>query len=244
MGRYALLIDGSNINGEQRLPGAKKDIVAMREFLMSPVGGSWRDDEIEIINQKLFILIKVKLFCHKEDFCLVYFSGHGSEVNTGVPTVCLNNSEKDVPVRDLYPLSKYGIVITDCCRGNSQETLNENAGNKNFTIKTASDLNKASRDLWNRALKHCIDANKSQGIVKMLSCGYNEVAGETEPPDAHGIYTHALIQAAKDWYENMESNSHLTTLKIHRAIYDYMVSQGQHPCYNPECLKYPFAVKA
>jgi hypothetical protein len=244
MDRYALLIDGSNINGEKHLPGAEKDVAAMREYLMSPVGGSWHDDEIEIINQKPLKLIKLKLICHDKDFCLVYFSGHGSEEEKGVPTVCLNDNEKDVPVQALHPIGEYGIVITDCCRGNGQETLNENVGNENFAIRTACDVNEASRDLWDRALKKYIDENKSQGIVEMLSCSYNEDANETYLPDAHGYYSYELIQAAKDWYENVESNSCLTTLEIHRAIYDYMVRQGQHPCYTPKKLEYPFAVKA
>lgn len=244
MNRYALLIDGSNISGEKHLPGAEKDVVSMRGYLMSPIGGSWYDDEIETINQESIFKVNVKLERHKDDFCLVYFSGHGSEEIQGNPTICLNDNEKDVPVTSLYPASGYGIVITDCCRGSGQDTLNESVGNENFSIKTASDKNKASRSLWDSELKNCIGKRRLNGIVEMLSCSYNEDANETDPPDAHGYYSYALIQAAKDWYENVEPNSCLTTLQIHIAIYDYMVRQGQHPCYNPECLEYPFAVKA
>ena len=188
--------------------------------------------------------IIVKLTYHSDDFCLVYVSGHGSEGVRGVPTVCLNDSDKKVPVQGLYPLGKYGVVITDCCRGNGQETLNESVRNENFAIRTASDVNETSRNLWSRMLETCIEDNKNQGIVEMLSCGYNEAARETIFPNAHGYYSYALLQAAKDWHANVESNSSLTTWDIHIIIYDYIVRQGQHPSYAPENLKYPFAVKA
>ncbi len=244
MDRYALLIEGSNIKGLKSLPGAENDVIAMREYLMSSVGGEWRDDEIVTINQMRLRKIRTMLMRHIDDFCFVYFSGHGSEEVRGVPTVCLNDNELDVSVTDLYPAGNYGIVITDCCRGNEQESLNESVEFENFLIRTASDINGISRKLWDLALEKCIEDNKTQGIVEMLSCGYNEVARETRRPDAHGIYTNALLKEAKLWQKTAKSKKYLSTLGIHNRIYEYMVRQGQHPSYAPENLKYPFAVKA
>ena len=217
----------------------------MREYLMSPVGGGWRDDEIEVINQKLLKNIKFKLSFHNEDFCLVYFSGHGDEAVQGIPTICLNDFEMDVPVKALCPFSKCGIVITDCCRGNGQDdVVNESrkiASTENFELLNSDDV---SRDLWERALKKSIEENNLNGIVMMSSCSYNETAGETKPPDAHGLYTYALLKEARKWHLTATKNHYLTTLQIHNRIYEYMVRQAQHPCYTPENLEYPFAVKA
>lgn len=246
MQRYALLIEASNVTGEEDLPGARNDVIAMRNFLMSPPGGAWRHDEIEIVNKPQYRSVFEKLLDHKEDYSLVYFSGHGSECVQGCPSVCLNDTEMTIPVTCLYPKSKYGIVITDCCRGNGMvETLNENMKKASFSFEEAFDATDVtSRNLWDAALSQCIRSNTDDGIVEMLACQYNEAASEIEAPEAYGLYTHAIINAAKNWYQEASCDTFLTTLQVHEKIKLYMALHGQHPAYFPSELEYPFAIKA
>ena len=247
MQRYALLIEASNVTGEEDLPGARNDVIAMRNFLMSPPGGAWWHDEIEIVNKPQYRSVFEKLLDHKEDYSLVYFSGHGSECVQGCPSVCLNDTERTIPVTCLYPESKYGIVITDCCRGNGMlEASNGNMKTASFSSVTSSVAEYVkSRKLWNAALAQCIRSNTDDGIVEMLACQYNEAASETEAPEAYGLYSHAIINAAKNWYQEASCNTCLTTLQVHKLIASYMEeTHGQHPAYFPSELEYPFAIKA
>ena len=46
MKRFALLVEASNIKGEEELPGVRQDIDMMNSYLMSLVGGVWSEDEI------------------------------------------------------------------------------------------------------------------------------------------------------------------------------------------------------
>lgn len=245
MDRYALLIEASNVTGEIDLPGARNDVIAMRDYLMSPVGGSWQNEEIEVVNKPQLTSICVKLAFHSNFFCLVYFSGHGSEPRKGFLTVCLNDIEREVEVKYLRPDSEYGIVIMDCCRGSGLiEESNENTKIAHFTHVATQGTDENSRNVWDKALQKCIKNNSDCGIVEMISCSYNEEARETESPNAYGEYTHALLEEAKRWHRTAESNYYLPSSQVHKRVYGYMVRRGQHPCYSPESLKYPFAVKA
>ena len=244
MNRYALLIEASNVCGEQELPGARNDVKLMQNYLMEPIGGCWLESEIEILNKPSYATICVKLALHATDYCMVYFSGHGSERKKGCPTVCLNDTEREVPVMGLYPESPYGVVIADCCRGSGTEGLGDEDNHRSI-LKEASTFSSdcSGRRLFDLALGQCIKQNGKDGIIEMLACAYNESASETKYPHAHGVYTFALLAEARRWYKDPASTYYLTTSCLHSGIREYMASQGQHPCYTPESLSYPFAIK-
>lgn len=242
MKRFALLINGGNAPNEDELPGAINDVIAMKDYLMSPAGGCWLDNEIytSMPNDRTE-LIRRKLFEHKNDYCLVYFSGHGYERYLGVPRVILNDGS-EVNLRDIEPISKYGIVITDSCRGYCVEDILRKMASTNTNNYCMYDID-YYRNLWDGALRGSIDRNDRPGIVRMLSCSSGEYASETPLPNAHGNYTNVMIKLCQNWFHSGDQSGYLSSLELHNKLKNRMFMSMQHPDYKPINISYPIAVR-
>lgn len=255
MNRFALIIEASDVKGQTALPGAKQDAINWYNFLTSNVGGGWRQDEIVILNKPSRTLVTYYLVTHNQDYCFVAYSGHGCELKsspmqtTGIPTVCLNDTEQQVPLSVLTPQSQYGTLISDSCRGHEilQKTAS-NFSNRGDSYTLASeDIADIYTSLlhckkWHQALKQC--CLSQSGILTMYSCASGQSADED--PYAGGVYTSLLINVAKSWYGSAQSNTYYTTYDAHQQAAQLMKQYApqQIPEYNKFPLKFPFAVKA
>lgn len=248
MNRFALLIDGGNAPNEDKLAGTQNDVIAMKEYLMSPVGGCWMDHEIYILQEStsmprggVLFEIQSKLEVHKNDFCIVYFSGHGYEYNPGDPRIILNDGDK-VDLRDIEPIGKFGIVIADSCRGHYvEDTLIKRASvnRQDYNINIINYY----RRLWDNSLVDSISRNNRPGIVRMLSCSSGEYASEAPSPNEYGKYTISMIRFCQKWSLSSSPCRYLHSLKLHIILKFIMRRSMQHPDYTPVNVFYPIAIK-
>lgn len=244
MKRKAILIEASNVQGEDVLPGAEKDVQNWVDFLKSPLGGNW--DPTEILpahNKPSKAAISGLLKTHQDCYCFVVFSGHGRD-----GSVVLNDHERKVPYNDLLPQGSKGTLIVDACRGVPWVSIKEGAtavANSSFSNRRIANLSamdemastETHKDVWLRALH-----DRTNGIVKMLSCSKGEDANENA--EAGGYYTSLLMAGAKKWQDDdIAQEPVFSTLKAHDYAVENLPPQ-QNPQYFPDrTVFFPFAVK-
>lgn len=255
MNRFALIIESSDVKGQTDLPGARKDASNWSRFLMSNAGGAWDASEIRILNKPLLELVSYYLEDHRQDYCFVAYSGHGCEIkhhswdSRGTPTVCLNESEQQVPLASLLPHGKYGTLVSDSCRGHEvlQKTaadFSDRGGSRAMSAEdSAGSFSRIlHRNAWNLELQH--HCTGLRDILAMYSCASGQSADES--PDAGGLYTSLLIRCAEIWYGISKAGMCYTTWDAHVAAEAIMkkVSPQQCPEYDRLPTMFPFAVKA
>ena len=252
MNRFALIFFASNIKGQVKLPGAKRDAELWYNYLRSNCGGSWQRSEIFVKENPSYTQIDTLLEEHKDDYCFVAFSGHGCEIKQsirdekGVPTVCLNNDEQTVPLFHLKPKGQYGTLISDSCRGyeimeKKASGFSNRSDKQAFCIESINYLSCLHQAKWFQALNHC--CNTSGGVLTMYSCATGQSA--EEDPDAGGLYTSLLINSANKWYSSAKGDTFFTTWGAH--INTIRLMRSYSPQQTPEYLEYPirfpFAIK-
>jgi len=257
MKRKAILIESSNVPGENDLPGARIDIENWVTFLKSDLGGAWSGSEITVLRKPFSKEVKEALDAASDAYCFVAFSGHGRD-----GSVVLNEHYTAFPIIDLKPKGERGTLIVDSCRGSqdaerfyfggstvisvANEAIGEsaalNASQGGITTFSRQNVVKKSSEL-NYHLFHWMNEmqNSSKGIVQMLSCAKGQAAGEN--PRSGGHYTSLLMKSADVW------NRVYSGSKIHstKDAHDYaakLLPAQQTPEYSPSYLKFPFAVKA
>lgn len=252
MGRFAILIESSNVKGQNDLPGARTDVQSWVNFLQSYVGGAWSTSEIKILHKPQLSEVEVYLRIFANDYCFVVFSGHGCEHNKK-QYVCLNDNETAVCLDSLRPRGRYGTLISDTCRG-VVSAMQRNASQRSFAMADTLSLSESAnrsfveerlrlhQSLWTKKLdEYC---KNSQGIVTMYSCSTGQSAGEDA--NAGGLYTSLLIKFAEFWYSSAIQNSCRSTYEIHQDAMKWMRenSPQQIPEYIRYPWQYPFAVRA
>jgi hypothetical protein len=244
MRRYALLIESSQVADLQDLPGARADVALLRNWLLSPKGGAWRNDEIKTLRQPTIKLLKSHLAAASEsEYAFVTFSGHGHHVigpNTNATRICLNDSE-EFSARDLVPSNPRSTLIIDACRGItvmlSTRFLEANM-RKALKFSRADEL-KVAREKFNLLVRSC-----GNGSVRMYSCSVDQSAGEDE--NGHGgVFTLGLVRSAQRWQP--DTNDHYLT--VQEAFFAAATSTTNHNpqqkpriCSSRPQQSFPFAV--
>ena len=259
MKRKAILIESSNVDGQQDLPGARVDVKNWRSFLKSDLGGAWLDSEIVTLNKPYSQDVDESLKVDSDCYSLVVFSGHGSDGKILLNERWANNGYS---IANLKPRGNKGTVIIDSCRGVA-EVMNFSLAKAAFANESGhavalhahhgravifasastlseSILNRAGiqtpRQKWENAL-----AKDSNGVVQMLACSKGQDANED--PEAGGYYTSLLIQSADLWAINGSSATIHTTKDAHDYAASKLPENQQKPEYSPSWLNFPFAVK-
>ena len=269
MSRKAIIIEASNVRGEQVLPGAIQDVKNWRDFLTSNLGGAWDSTDIISLSKPDISLVDELLTLHRDKYVLIAFSGHGFEHKSsswqsqGIPKVLLNDKEKDIDIKKLHPKGTRGSLFVDACRA---EVISESVScdfstrgvtavslENNYYLhlrKTADSLAMSStsqiatdpgryKAYWLQKLQE-----SNHGIVTMQSCSINEEAAED--PDAGGLYTTLLIHNAKQWWQQTYSTPLCYSTKdVHEAAKNQIQKRRpqQTPEYSPSNVHFPFAVK-
>ena len=260
MNRYALIIESSNVKGEDDLPGARDDADNWVEYLKSNLGGSWSDSEIRRLSKPSAINLDIWLNLYKDRYCFVTFSGHGRHSAKANETyVCLNESDRDYPISQLKPRGSKGTLIVDACRGTEDgkraviteaTAMNEvldvaNAlRNREQIVKMSTSVPVSQAYKWRNYLRD----KTLNGVVTMYSCNVGEAAGEYEvgDPQKGGYYSSTLIAVAEQWSKKSYSSGVYSTKKAHddTVIYFEKAFPQQNPQYTPPYLEFPFAVQS
>lgn len=251
--RCAIIIGASNVAGQEPLPGTVQDTRNWRAFLKSELGGSWDDEEIQMLQKPTSCGISRLLEQHKGEYIFLAFSGHGEEKYCEAKQrnslyVCLNDEENSVDVDSITP-TLFGTAIFDCCRGfyeayGIEESLNTGVAAPFVLAQMFSGTNRfyrSSRDVFVQSLQSVM----GYPTVRMYSCRRGESAGED--PCAGGFYTTLLIKGANAWRERQKHcarRSVFTTRQAHTFACTAMkqINPEQHPEYRPTRVCYPFAV--
>jgi len=261
MKRKAILIESSNVNGLDDLPGARVDIENWKSFLKSDLGGAWEDSEIVALHKPVSQNVSDHLKVDSDSYCFVAFSGHGSDGSVALNDHWVNDG---YPIESLKPKSNKGTVIIDSCRGvagimnfsftkaafaneiGHAVALNAQRG-RDVVFATSNELSERRilirsgsvikpREKWEESVKA-----SSTGIVQMLACAKGQ--GAEDDPDAGGYYTSLLLQSADLWKTSGTSASIHTTKDAHDYAASKLPAQQQSPEYTPTWLTFPFAVK-
>lgn len=257
MKRKAILIESSNVAGQNDLPGARVDVENWQSFLTSPLGGEWTSDEIVVLRKPYSSDVERQLQLASDGYCFVAFSGHGED-----GSVALNESYLSYPISSLRPRGSRGAMVIDACRGVSTATYNfanlaESLANastgRTLVLKNSARCNStdftevrafsarayntfaSSRATWESGF------TSLTGIVEMFACARGQ--GADEDPNAGGYYTSLLLASAEAWKNTGGVAKIHTTLDAHNYAAK-MLPRQQTPEYKPTWLAYPFAVRA
>jgi hypothetical protein len=259
MTRKAILIESSNVTGQSDLPGARADIQNWTKFLKSNLGGAWHDSEIVTLNKPLSTKVAEALNIPSDSYCLLAFSGHGSN-----GSVVLNEGSLEFPISSLRPKTARSTLIVDACRGIADPiallaNLKVAMANESIVKAVAVDalqgrsvqfcsaveesltiLNRISRTAshrtsWDNALH-----SSSRGLVQMLACSRGQDSGENG--SSGGYYTSLLMQSAQRWDQHSTNPGTHSTKDAHEYAAATLPPQ-QTPEYSPSSLAFPFAVR-
>lgn len=264
--RYAIIIESSDVKGQEDLPGARQDAANWRSFLTSDLGGAWDDKEIMSLNKPSSSLVKKLLTIMEDRYVFLAFSGHGyEEYNPATrkheTKICLNESEQGVVI-DTISSARLGTAVFDCCRGVENAQGHVKIANESFSaarqasfgiamdsvgrlVANSATYGNRVRETIGKFYLQEIERLPTHASVRMYSCSRNESAGED--PSAGGYYTTLLIQGAKVWGEEQRGNQYFAEFSTKQA-HDFaseamkVVNPSQHPEYTPVWQSYPFAI--
>jgi hypothetical protein len=199
--RAAILIESSDISGEQDLPGARVDVENWRKHLLSKQGGAWESSEITVLNKPNWsTLHRLLEECKKTDYVFITFSGHGYHLSgKGIEEtrICLTASD-EIAVVSINPGNPRCTFVIDSCRGvvREEELLHEAAEAKSLMKKEASDKFEY-RKIFDSAVQQ-----GERGVIRLFSCDLDEAAGESKR--SGGYFSRFLVDCCEDWYRETE----------------------------------------
>ncbi len=224
-------------------PGVELDIENYHQFLLSPNGGWWNEEEIEVLGIGPS-LTSVRTAVEKlktVDYGFVIFSGHGYYVKSRDTTVLEVRKNVELDAVELNTGSPKQTLLLDCCRVLIREvTLAEQFAK---SAAAASIVNGVRcRQEYDRRIGSC-----PKGRVVMYACNIDETAVDT---GRGGRYSLSVLSGARDWARTNSSNPGiLSVVEAHALAYREVVrrSGGSQ---TPQIEKprsepyYPFAVDA
>lgn len=177
--RKAVLI-GDSGSPTNHLPGVEVDVRNYLRYLKSGIGGSWKDNEIEVLVGKTGIEVRNYIANLYNDYIFVAYSGHGGFTRTASMTY-IELKGDDFPETILVNANcSWQLNILDTCRS----FIDEKPVSKGFSVLNES-LMKANLDTSAFFLKELEQCEK--GLIKIYSAGIGEAADEE--PNEGGLYS-------------------------------------------------------
>ena len=213
MKRKAILIEASEITGQEDLPGARADVERLTQFLVSDLGGAWHEkNEIRALHTPSLQQLEEALReADNADYAFVSFSGHGQHLvsedgDEEETVVAVHKQELELPARCLVPSSPRTLVVVDACRGIE---VVEKALMKRAVLEDLRGLDLRRRQRC-RAIFDQQVQRAEKGQIVMFSCGLNEAAGES--PNG-GTFTTSLVLCSEAWEAQVhgKGGNHLDT---------------------------------
>lgn len=235
MKRRALIIASNDGN----IPGVDADANNLKDFLTSPTGGLWQNNEIQtLINPTLDILNKQLDLLTTADYSFISFGGHGRFNTLTDQDEIFINKTHTISANMLYRGATKHTVIIDSCR------------NLYHPIKTLKFEASASRSIaLDSTVKHreVFDAHlraSANGIVKIKSCSKTESANDSS---SGGLYTYSLLMESKRKTSNIYGNKVIDIKQAHELAKIKTLSESGFR-QNPEIMHprseilFPFAI--
>ena len=232
------LIIGCSGDSESYLPGVEKDVKSIKNFLLSPYGGYWYEEEIIIsLNEgKEDIIEKINSLKEKKlDYVFVVFSGHGDfDIQKNERRLWIDDYEF-LYESDLLSLSSKQLIIIDSCAGIEEE--------KKFLLPSMEGLLKTAslRINYRKIFENYIMECPNQEII-LYSSQKGEYSTDTSKG---GLFIQSLLEVAE---ENKDYKI-LSALKAFELAEEKVILNSkykQHPdylVYPKSGKKLPFSLK-
>lgn len=231
MQKRAFLIGGNYQRPDNSLSGVGSDISAWKQYLMSPYGGSWAEDEIlDLSGRSKDNIVSMLQVGRTIDYSLVCFSGHGylTKDRFGFNmTMTLIDDVVAMSERELNPGSPWCMQILDCCR---RDPENEKVGVCDEAIDMSHQHD--TRILFENELLKC-----ERGLVKVFAADEGQAAADKKS------FSRTLIEIARSAVETCQDG----ILRINDAVRFAQTEMPpqQTPVYmgGRRLHHFPFAVK-
>jgi hypothetical protein len=190
--RKSLLIANPGKDGsDEYCKGVFSDVENFKNFLLSPIGGLWKHDEIDTMIKPLKSkLLESIALLRDVDYALVVFSGHGSHSSQLDETILKLNDSENMSSKKLREGAAKQTLILDCCRVIYDISLPELS--KYIFDKTFNQVDSANcRLYYDKRIEECPKA-----LTVLYSCDINETAGETS---RGGYFTYNFINSSRNW---------------------------------------------
>lgn len=202
MNRKGILISNPGESGEENYcEGVKKDVANYRSFLLSSIGGLWRESEIEGLNRPSVTQVRQAISSLRNlDYSLIIFTGHGYHDTRLDSTMLELRSGHLLDSSELREGSKKQTLILDCCRKKYpvKPTLMMDSARM---LKKAAVINPSDcRKYYNSRINECGD-----GLIVIHSCNIDELSGDDATRG--GYYSYALLEESRKWAEDSDTDT-------------------------------------
>ncbi len=196
MERIAILVGSAN-TAQNRLQGVVPDVFNMQNYLMSPIGGSFDPNEILILEDETFEMVRTVIDNYSNfDYVMVYFSGHGYTSDSRNARM-VHFADKSVSDLFLIPNAKVNVVVVDTCR-TFFEPLH-----RYTTINGIRDIELYSAHEVAREQFDSIIEESQPGTVIIHGTQFGNVAFDSQ---LGGHFTYTFLETLYDLYATDEAN--------------------------------------
>lgn len=193
--RKALIIGSP----DKDIPGVNVDIKNINSFLLSAIGGAWKDSEIiNLTNPKIEEVRNKISLLQLFDYSFVFFAGHGYYSMRKDSTILNINATQELDSIELRQGASKHTLILDCCRVLKDDRILKEAAMESLSFDSANQQKPTAsecRKYFDKKIEEC-----SPGLVVMNSCALNETAGENQTQG--GYYSSSLIKSAEKWADS------------------------------------------
>jgi len=223
--RKAVLV-GDSGSPSNFLAGVEVDIRNYRDYLKSPIGGSWKDSEIELLIGKSGTEVRNYISSLYNDYIFVAYSGHGG-FKRSISSTVIELKGYDYPESILENSScSWQLNILDTCRSIIKEQP---------LMKGFSALNEAVSGVTSDTSVFFLNAfgDLEKGLMKIYSAGIGEAANEE--PNEGGLYTYNELKISVNHGKTNNLGTYANINEIFNATKP-VVQQKSNYRQNPEFL--------
>ncbi|WP_185731203.1 MULTISPECIES: caspase family protein [unclassified Burkholderia] len=201
MNRKALIIASPGKKGtDGYLPGVERDMKRYKEFLKSPLGGAWRDDEIAVLENPSKAIVDVNIILQSmADYSFTVFCGHGRHIGNPGSTYVQINDVTEIDSNLLRKGAEKHTLILDCCRVVYPTIVMDSVMAKRAAEGPTLNPQECRR-FFDQRISEC-----ASGIVVMHACSLNETAGETS--NEGGYFSSAIVKCSRSWHQNSDTDT-------------------------------------
>ena len=198
MNRKAVIISNPGESGaENYCRGVLRDVANYRSFLLSPLGGLWRDFEILEMSRPSAAEVRERANgLSGSDYAFVVFAGHGWYSTSLNSTVIELRDGQEIDSAVLRSGASKQTLILDCCRKKSPAIPAVLTDSMRFAKRGPAVNPEECRKYYDKCIADC-----ASGLVVMHACSIGEVAGDDEQKG--GYYSHSLLGESGAWVESL-----------------------------------------
>jgi hypothetical protein len=192
MSRNAILIDAGQADETRPLRGTALDVRNFRDYLMSPIGGAWANEEIDPIGHPTIEqLLELIERANASEYVLFYFSGHGGYY--GREMSILPSRRNGTMLHDIIRLiTRPFTLIVDACRNTINEEVSLEMPDGGRLLTEGLDRIEEYRAAFDKAIR---ESTAPRAILYGCRRGQDAV----DLSQSGGVFTTCLLNEAKNW---------------------------------------------